>query len=311
MKRARHTIGLVNTPLQLICFNEWCCDNKIKDGIALIRLTSFRSKLVIEELIASLQINCEIKYFHCYSRGLNYFLRTIYFFVSAIIGIVASRQKVIIGEYQTSRLNMLIVRLFSPKRFILVDDGFATTSYQAADDYPVINLFTFFNYLKPKKEQSIQINSFKHLDSIRKDKKPISFAFIGTDILTINWMGGIDKYFSHLQHAYRESNENLYYFPKKHGHDFSDLNETIKENFPKINIIENLLPIEVYLISRGLYIETLYSHISSAIATMHYLSLCKNFNVIVNDKLHQNPNSLFILNQIEHNLKHINFIHVS
>lgn len=310
MKRDRHAIGLVNTPLQLICFNEWCICNKVKGGTALIRLTSIRSKLVIKEFVNSFPISCEVKYFNCYSKGLglNYFLRTLIYLFLTIFMIVTSRNKIIIGEFQTSRVNMLLVKFFGTDKFILVDDGFATTSYQTSSNYPVIDLFTFYDYLKAKKGQSIEINTFNFLKSIGKNKKFISDAFIGTDMHTIKIMGGIDNYLSHIKYAYECSKENLYYFPKKHGHDFANLNSIIKDNFPNIKIIDDLLPIELYLLLEGICIGTTYSHISSAIVTLDYLSLCKNFKVIVNNKLSQEPSSLFILNQMKQNLKNVQII---
>ena len=309
MKKIKNTIGLINTPLQLICFNEWCSHNKIKDGTAIIRLTSLRSRLVIKELIGFLPMKCKIKYFNCYSNGLSYFLTNFIYVISVIFRIIISRKKVIIGEYQTSKVNMLLVWIFNPNRFILVDDGFATTSYQASNNYPVIDLFTYYDYLKAKKGQSIEINTFNFLKSIGKNKNFISDAFIGTDMHTINIMGGIDNYLSHIKYAYESSKEHLYYFPKKHGHDFADLNSIIKDNFPNIKIIDDLLPIELYLLSKGICIGTTYSHISSALTTLDYLSLCKNFKVIINNKLSQEPSSLFILNQIKQNLKNIQIIH--
>ena len=311
MRRVKNNIGLINTPLQLICFNEWCIHKKIEDGTAFIRVTSPRSKLVIKEFINSFPISCEVKYFNSCSKGLglNYFLKTVIYLFLTIFRIITSSNKIILGEFQTSRLNMLLVRLFGADKFILVDDGFATTSYQASDNYPIIDLFTFYDYLKAKKGQSIEINTFNFLKNIRKDKEFISDAFIGTDMHTINLMGGVDKYMSHIRYAYESSEKSLYYFPKKHGHDFADLNSIIIDNFPSINIIDDLLPIELYLISRGLSIETSYSHISSALTTLDYLSLCKNFKVIINNKLTEEPSSDFILSQIKQNLNNIEVIH--
>ena len=272
-------IIVVTSPTQLVCAIEW--KNKNPNSIIVVRHTAKKSINQIKNL--QKLFNTQV----ISTKGFNN-IQNLTALMTISLLLLKNSGKLVIGDYHYSRFNQLLCKLFNSKEKFLIDDGFATITFQEkiASAKKNINLFSFFNFKKRKyKNQIILKNKMSILKRGRKINNSKAI-FIGTDEESKDWVGGPEEYLNHIKHvAALPYIKKLYYVPKTHGHAFSAEMHSQIEQIKNVEILNCDYPIEVQLSLNKNYFEYGFSHMSTALFSLAELDYIRTPVFITSKKI--------------------------
>lgn len=258
---------LVSSPLQVLCAIEWKKNNS--NSTLIIRHTSKDSEKIIYGLLEKYEeVAIHLKPFS------NKIHKNLVTFSFVCFYILLSKGKLLLGDFQFSKFNQCISYVFKFKNQFLMDDGYATISFQKklASKHSHLNLFTIFDLENMLLRRQTIIKN--NLNILNKCKDPVIFdaLFIGTDEVSKEWLGGKKEYINHIKEIIDKFKlSKLYYVPKIHGHAFKadDLEEI--NQIEEIEILETSGLIETYLDQENIFFNKAFSHLSTALFSLKTL----------------------------------------
>ena len=259
-------IIVVSSPAQLVCAIEW--KKKNPNSTIVVRHTAKKSIFQIENLQKLFKTEV------ISIKGFNNFQNFIAL-VSISLLLLKHSGRLVIGEFDYSRFNKLLCKLFRNKEKFLIDDGFATITFQEkiASAEKNINLFSFFNFKEKKYENQIILKNKMSILKRGSKENNNHAIFIGTDEESKGWIGGPKTYLDHVkQVATLPYIKKLYYVPKTHGHAFSSELHSQIQQIQNVEILNCDYPVEVHLSQNGDYFEYGFSHMSTALFSLKELN---------------------------------------
>ena len=270
-------LGVVSSPFQLMCLNEFLILNETKKYIIHSYYDSQKEKSQLKEVINFLSID-NVKLIRAI-RGFQYIYPYLFSCNKKI-------DTLIIGNYFT-RIHRLYQKLIKSKRVILVDDGSISLNLKNSFKFNKVSnpygntnrideilgienhfkfeIFTIFN-LKPNKYFSVHSNELSYVRAkVKKFKKEKSIVIIGQPLVEKKFTD-VKCYMDYLSTISKKfDGYNIFYFPSRKESVENILNIQKKFGF---SIKNSEINIELYLIKYGILPDKIIGITTSALFSL-------------------------------------------
>ncbi len=254
-------LGLVESPLQLLCLQEAVRFFGIADWAVFIRYSDMNRVQIqkVLDIFPDLKphVLCSV-YIGGAKKALFDYLKILG--VYSFFFLMARRfSHILIGDY-FSPFFKPIYRLFDKKKQCLIDDGTSSIVIQHFfSDLTAVDFFTFFEFA-PFKHQTLYPNRFSYL------KQRFShITYTDESILYLGAEPGLknpDDYFNLFQHIVDQySDKSVVYIP--HRQESPEKLALIVEKFPKVRVQKLDYPVELF----GLFNDSIPTQIVSFMST--------------------------------------------